>query len=84
MASGKDIEYDESLMISSFDYNRYKRGMRESVRVAYPTPENIKAKLDIIHELGFMGIAFDIMNIPIEYLLMFDELFKIPDHHPDM
>ena len=71
-------------MISSFEYHKYFGGKRETVRVAYESPENIKAKLDLIRELGLMGISFDIASVPIEYLLMFDELYNIPDLHPDM
>lgn len=82
--AGKEIEYDPALMLSGFDYTKYLGGKRETVRTVYEPPENIKAKLDLISELGLMGISFDIMQIPIEYLLMFDELFGIPEGHPDM
>ncbi len=82
--AGKNIDYDPSLKISSFEYHKYLGGKRETVRVAYESPENIKAKLDLAGGLGFMGISFDISCIPIEYLLMFDELYNIPDAHPDM
>ena len=82
--AGKEIEYDPTLMLSGFDHTKYLGGKRETVRTVYEPPENIKAKLDLIRELGILGISFDIMQIPIEYLLMFDELFGIPEGHPDM
>jgi len=83
-ASGKEIEYDGALMLSGFEHAKYLGGKRETVRTVYEPPENIKAKLELIRELGFMGISFDIMHIPVEYLLMFDELFGIPEGQPDM
>ena len=82
--AGKEIEYDGALMLSGFDYTKYLGGKRETVRTVYEPPENIKAKLDLIRELGLLGISFDIMHIPVEYLLMFDELFGVPEGHPDM
>lgn len=82
--AGREIDYDDALKISSFEYNRYLGGKREGVRVAYEPPENIKAKLDLVRELGYMGISFDIMHIPTEYLLMLEELFSHPEGHPDM
>ena len=84
VAAGKEIEYDPTLMLSGFDYTKYLGGKRETVRTVYEPPENIKAKLDLIHELGILGISFDIMHIPVEYLLMFDELFGVPEGQPDM
>ena len=82
--AGKEIDFDKALLVSSYEYYKYQKGIRETIRVAFETAENIKAKLDLIRELGFMGIAFDIMQIPCEYLLMFDELYKIPERHPEM
>ena len=78
------FDFDKALLVSSYEYYKYQKGIRETIRVAFETAENIKAKLDLIRELGFMGIAFDIMQIPCEYLLMFDELYKIPERHPEM
>ena len=78
------IEYAPERMICSFDYASFGRGERGRTTVRYEAMENIKAKLELIRELGFMGITFDIRSIPIEYLLMFDELYNIPDAHPDM
>jgi spore germination protein YaaH len=76
--SGKEILYDEDKKICYFNYNRYKAGKASSVRVAYESPENIKAKLDLIGKLGLMGISFDIMRIPTEYLMMFEASFNHP------
>ena len=82
--SGREILYDEEKKIRHFDYNKYRGGKRESVRVAYESLENIKAKLKLISELGFMGISFDIMRVPVEYLMMFVSSFSRPNIYPDM
>lgn len=75
-ASRREILYDEEKKICHFDYNKYLGGRREAVKVRYESPENVKAKLDLIGELGLMGICFDIMRIPVEYLVMFESLFS--------
>jgi len=67
---GKSIEYDEERKICHFEYTKFHNGEREPVRVAYEAPENIKAKLDLGGELGYMGICFDIMRVPTEHLMM--------------
>jgi spore germination protein len=77
-AAGKEILYDEDKKTCHFDYNKYKAGKRETVNVYYESAENVKAKLDLIGELGFMGITFDIMRVPVEYLMMFAVMFNSP------
>ena len=71
----KPIEYDPERMICGFEYTKYGRGERTPVRVTYESPENIKAKLALAAELGFMGMSFDIMRIPTEYLMMISASF---------
>ena len=66
----REIEYDPERMICHFEYTKYARGKRTPTRVVYEAPENIKAKLALAAELGFMGMSFDIMRIPTEYLMM--------------
>lgn len=80
-SAGKEINYDSDKKICSFDYNKYTAGKREVVNVCYESLENVKAKLDLIGELGFMGICFDIMRIPVEYLMMFSAMFSVPSQH---
>ena len=79
--SGKEILYDEEQKMCHFDYNKYTAGKREVINVYYESPENVKAKLDLIGELGFMGITFDIMRIPVEYLMMFASMFSTPSQY---
>ena len=75
---GREISYDPERMLSSFDVNRYKAGKRETLSVRYESLENVKAKLRLVGELGFMGITFDIESIPNEYLMLFEYMFNSP------
>jgi spore germination protein len=76
--SGAEISNDSERGICYFTYNKYIGGKKETVKVAYESLENIKAKLDLAGELGFMGISFDIMNIPTEYLMLYETMFSHP------
>ena len=67
-------------MLTYFDYKRYIRGTGEDIRVYIPSPSMIKAKLDSIRELGFMGIAFDIESVPVWLLSMFNTYFSRADY----
>ena len=75
---GREISYDPERMLSSFEVNRYKAGKRETLFVRYESLENVKAKLRLVGELGFMGITFDIESIPNEYLMLFEYMFNSP------
>lgn len=80
-SSGKEILYDDEKKICHFSYNKYTAGKRDEVEVRYESAENAKAKLDLIGELGFMGITFDIMRVPVEYLMMFSTMFSLPNQY---
>jgi len=80
-SSGKEIMYDEDKKICHFSYNKYVAGKRETASVCYESPENAKAKLDLVGELGLMGITFDIMRVPVEYLMMFSTMFSTPSQY---
>lgn len=45
-------------------------------RICINSLSGIKKRLDIIADLGYMGISFDIARCPLSYLLMYDALFK--------
>ena len=62
-------EQDESGLISVFKDK--KRG-----RVEYNSLSNIIKRLELLSDLGYMGISFDIGRCPISYLLAYDSLFK--------
>ena len=79
--AGVDIKNNEN-GTNSFEYNRYKRGKKEVVKVVYESLKNIKAKLDLVGELGFMGVSFDIASVPTEYLMLLEVLFRKPRTTP--
>lgn len=62
-------EHDETSLISAFQDK--KRG-----RIEYNSLSNITKRLELLSELGYMGISFDIGRCPISYLLAYDSLFK--------
>ena len=42
----------------------------------YESLSNIKAKLERLPELGYMGVSFDVKNTPISYIMMLHTTFK--------
>ena len=66
---GAEIKEDESGMLLSF------RLRDKEVRL--PSLKNIKAKLDLIGELGYLGCAIDIMRCPASHLMMLSSLFHL-------
>ena len=58
-------EDDGALSFTSKKYGRHE----------YPSLKKIKATLDTVHEYGFMGISFDIMRVPIAYLMMYNNCY---------
>ena len=78
IASGKEILLDDSNGYLYYDFNRYKAGKKSPTRVTFESLKNAKAKLELINELGLMGITFDIMRVPIQHLMMFETMFTKP------
>ncbi|MBQ7333050.1 MAG: LysM peptidoglycan-binding domain-containing protein [Clostridia bacterium] len=72
---GISPQYSESAKCCHFALNRYSGGKREEIFVSFPSPENTKAKLELLGELGYMGVSFDIMRTPVQHLMMFNSLF---------
>lgn len=62
------ITHDETTMLSSVNI----RGKD----IYFESLECIKAKLELVGELGFMGINIDIKNTPISHLIMFYTMFS--------
>ena len=54
---------------------RYRGRGGEEIAVEFESLENIKAKLDLVGELGYMGVSFDIMRVPTCELMMMNSLF---------
>ena len=67
------IHTDTSAMVCYFEFID---DTGKTVKVIMPSLKNVKAKLNIVSELGFLGISFDIMRVPIPYLSMFNANFK--------
>ena len=67
-----DIERDPDGKLIKATYGRHKR--RE---VIYESLENTKAKLDLVSELGFMGVSFDIGRICTADLMTMASSFDI-------
>jgi hypothetical protein len=70
---GAPIECDDTSGICRYSYND-KRGEPHSVK--FESLKNLKAKLSLLGELGFMGISIDIMRCPIQHLMMYNALFS--------
>ncbi len=69
-----ELKYDKDKMICFYNTKRYRYRSDDSL-VAFPSLENIKAKLELVSQLGYMGISFDIMRTPVEWLLMSLSMF---------
>ncbi len=55
---------------------RYRGRGGEEIAVEFESLENIKAKLDLVSELGYMGISFDVGRTPIAHLMAYSALFS--------
>ncbi len=73
---GIEPEYCEKTKRARFKLKRYSGGKEEEISVSFPTPENTKAKLELLGELGYMGVSFDITRSPTSTLMMFNSLFS--------
>lgn len=62
--SGGKMSYDANTLLQRFE-------RREGDVVSFEAPDNIKAKLELIGELGYAGVSFDIMRTPRIHYLMY-------------
>lgn len=67
-----DIEHFPDKMLSKASYGRHKK--RE---IVFESLENTKAKLELVSELGFMGVSFDISRICTADLMTVASMFDI-------
>jgi hypothetical protein len=67
--------YSDATKLHSFSFNQYSKGKRERAVAIYPSPENTKAKLTLLGELGYMGVSFDIKSTPVSSLMIYHLLF---------
>ena len=63
------IKTNESTLLSHFTDRKQGEYVFESLG-------GLKALFDLIHEYDYMGICFDIMRVPISYLMMYNAMFK--------
>ena len=70
---GAEIKRDPDLGICRYSY---KKRNGDTVEVEYESLANIKAKLELLGELGYMGISFDVGRTPIAHLMAYSALFS--------
>ena len=68
------FSFDKERLLLTGDIGRGRR----SRHLISESLENTKAKLQLIGELGYLGISFDIMRTPLAELLMFANLYSQP------
>lgn len=67
-----EITEDAERKLQTASYGKYKK--RE---IVYESLENTKAKLELVSELGFMGISFDIGRVCISDLMIAANMFDV-------
>lgn len=67
--SGAAIENNKSTLLSRIPNKKQGDYIFSSLA-------NIKATLELVGELDYMGICFDIMRTPLSYLMMYNAMFK--------
>ena len=70
---GLSINIDNACGVCSYSYEDRSAG-KQTVR--FESLKNIKAKLETVGELGYMGISIDILRCPISHLMMYNALFS--------
>ena len=68
------LTFDSERLVITGDVGRGKK----SRELCQESLENTKAKLELISELGYLGISFDVMRIPQAELMMFANMYTQP------
>ena len=76
----KPISTDVATLISSFSTASHTPNRRDSV-ACFPSLAMIKELMLLCQELGYMGFAFNIETVPIQYLCLFNSLFTRADYN---
>lgn len=90
-SAGKYIEKSEAMRITdrkrgeidSDDDKKIIRavyGKKRKHEIIYESLENTKSKLELVSELGYLGVAFDIGRVCTADLMMMSEMFGIITH----
>ncbi len=75
-SSQSEIFSNDETLMSSFMYRPTQNSPHRNV--TFENLDNIKARLDLVDRLGYMGVCFDIASVPVNYLVMFHCLFTNP------
>ena len=78
--SGLTLTTDEKSLMSEFVYTRYRTGLGEKLKISFQSLQYTKSMLERLAERGYMGICFDIDNISIAQLCMFNASFRRADY----
>ncbi|MBQ2737980.1 MAG: LysM peptidoglycan-binding domain-containing protein [Clostridia bacterium] len=76
----KAISTDDKTLISSFSTTA-PCSKRQGGAVCFPSLVMIKELMLTCHELGYMGFAFNIETVPMQYLCLFNSLFTRADYN---
>lgn len=76
ISRGISTDYCERAKTAGFKIRQYSGGKNTEISARFTSPENTKAKLELLGELGFMGVSFDIKRSPVSSLMCFNSLFK--------
>lgn len=90
-SDGKYFEKREAMRICDRKHGEIREDRERKLQIAaygkskkkeiiYESLENTKAKLELVSELGFMGISFDIGRVYIADLMMASTMFDVISH----
>ena len=71
-----EIKTNEEALIQSFEYTEFSGGKAQARTVIYESLKNTKAKLELVDELGFMGVSFDVSRVNVPTLMMIQTMFS--------
>lgn len=74
-----ELENDKEKKILSFDYTHFKGTRGERRKMRFESVENVKAKLELVSELGYMGVSLDVSRTPVSTLMMMHSMFYRAD-----
>lgn len=75
----RELKNDAEKKILSFDYPHFHGAHHDTRTMRFESLENIKAKLELVAELGYMGVSFDVSRTPASTLMLINTLFSRQD-----
>ena len=70
-----EIRHNDKTLMQEFDYTRFSAGHSKRCRVCFDSLKSTKAKLELVAELGFMGVSFDASRVEVATLMMIQAMF---------